>query len=134
MVKQMNNIMNQISTVVNNQYLYVLLFFIMFDIISGTLKAFSNNTVYSKINKRGITNHITIFLFCMFFTWVFCIFNVNEYSNILILFYIVSYGLSIIENVGSMGLPLPKWLKDKFVLLQEETNKGEENNEIERNN
>ena len=116
--------MIQINTVVNNQYLYVLLFFIMFDILTGTLKAFSNNTVYSKINKRGITNHITIFLFCIFFTWVFCIFNVNEYSNILILFYIVSYGLSIIENVGAMGLPLPKWLKDKFLLLQEETNKG----------
>ena len=116
--------MIQINTVVNNQYLYVLLFFIMFDILTGTLKAFSNNTVYSKINKRGITNHITIFLFNMFFTWVFCIFNVNEYSNILILFYIVSYGLSIIENVGAMGLPLPKWLKDKFLLLQEETNKG----------
>lgn len=129
----MNNIMNQINTVVNNQYLYVLLFFIMFDILTGTLKAFSNNTVYSKINKRGITNHITIFILCMFFTWVFCIFDMNEYSNILILFYIVSYGLSIIENVGAMGLPLPKWLKDKFLLLQKETNKGVENNEIERN-
>ncbi len=129
----MNNIMNQFNTVVNNQYLYVLLFFIMFDILTGTLKAFSNNTVYSKINKHGITNHITIFLFCMFFTWVFCIFDVNEYSNILILFYIVSYGLSIIENIGKMGLPLPKWLSDKFKVLQDETNRGVENNEIERN-
>ena len=125
--------MVQFNTVVNNQYLYVLLFFIIFDILTGTLKAFSNNTVYSKINKRGITNHITILLFCMFFTWVFYIFNVNEYSEILILFYIVSYGLSIIENVGAMGVPLPKWLKDKFLLLQEETNKGVEKNEIERN-
>lgn len=126
----MNNVIN---AVVNNQYLYVLLFFILFDIISGTLKAFSNNTVYSKINKHGITNHITIFLFCLFFTIVFNIFNVNEYSNILLLFYIVSYGLSIIENLGAMGLPIPIWLKDKFLLLQEETNKGEKNNEIERN-
>ena len=124
--------MIQINTVVNNQYLYVLLFFIMFDILTGTLKAFSNNTVYSKINKRGITNHITIFLFCMFFTWVFCIFDENEYSNILIMFYIVSYGLSIIENMGEMGLPLPKWLSDKFKVLQDETNRGVENNEIER--
>ena len=129
----MINVMSQVNTVVNNQYLYALLFFIMFDIITGTLKSFSNNTVYSKINKKGITNHITIFLLCFFFTWVFYIFNVNEYSNILILFYIVSYGLSIIENVGAMGLPIPKWLIDKFTELQDETNKGEENNEIERN-
>ena len=63
----MINVMSQINTVVNNEYLYVLLFFIMFDIITGTLKAFSTNTVYSKINKHGITNHITILLFCFFF-------------------------------------------------------------------
>ena len=129
----MINVMTQINTVVNNQYLYVLLFFIIFDILTGTLKAFSTNTVYSKINKHGITNHITIFLFCFFFSWIFSIFDVNEYSNILIMFYIGSYGLSIIENVGQMGLPLPKWLVDKFTELQDETNRGEESNETKRN-
>ena len=129
----MIDVITKINTVVNNEYLYVLLFFIIFDILTGTLKAFSTNTVYSKINKQGITNHITIFLFCFFFTWVFCIFDVNEYSNILIMFYIGSYGLSIIENVGQMGLPLPKWLVDKFTELQDETNRVEESDETERN-
>lgn len=120
----MSNVMNQISLVINNDYIYVLLFFIIFDIITGTLKAFSTNTVYSKINKKGITNHITIFLFCIFFSWVFCVFKVNEYTNVLLIFYIVSYGLSIIENIGQMGLPLPQWLLDKFHVLQDETSKG----------
>lgn len=126
------NMFNNLSTVVNNEYLYILLIFIIFDFVTGTLKAFSNNTVYSKINKKGITIHITIFLFCFFFTWVFSEFNVSEYSNILIMFYIVSYGLSIIENVVVMGLPVPKWLTDKFKLLQDETNKGDLNDEIKR--
>ena len=128
----LTNMFNNLNTVVNNEYLYILIIFIIFDFVTGTLKAFSNNTVYSKINKKGITNHVTIFLFCFFFNWVFSEFNVNEYSNILIMFYIVSYGLSIFENVGEMGLPLPKWLTDKFKLLQDETNKGVENNEIKR--
>ena len=122
----MNNIMAGINTVVNNEYLYILFFFIIFDITTGTLKAFSTNTVYSKINKTGITNHITIFLFCIFFSWVFYIFKVNDYTNILIMFYIGSYGLSIIENVGQMGVPLPKWLIDKFHILQDRTNEGVE--------
>ena len=129
----MNKIMMGIDIVINNQYLYILLFFIIFDIISGTLKAFSTNTVYSKISKLGITNHITIFLFCFFFTFVFSIFNVNEYSNILILFYIASYGLSIIENIGQMGVPLPQWMIEKFKVLQDETNRGVKNDEVERN-
>lgn len=124
--------MNEVITVFENKFLYVLFAFILFDIITGTLKAFSTNTVYSKINKQGITSHITIFLFCIFFTWVFYFLDVDEYSKILIMFYIVSYGLSIIENLSLMGLPIPQWLKEKFKVLQDETNTGVKNNEIKR--
>ena len=130
----MSSILKEFNSVVHNDYLYILLFFIMFDFITGTLKAFSTNTVYSKINKKGITSHIAVFLFCIFFSWVFGIFKVAEYSKVLIMFYIVSYGLSIIENMGKMGLPLPKWLTDKFKMLQEETNKGVISDETKRDN
>ena len=128
----MNNIIHEFTTAIHNDYLFILLCFIMFDFITGTLKSFSNSTVYSKINKKGITSHIAIFLFCFFFSWVFSIFKVSEYSKVLIMFYIVSYGLSIIENIGEMGIPLPKWLVEKFKVLQEETNKGVESDEIKR--
>ncbi len=130
----MINILHEFNTVIQNEYLYVLLFFIVFDVVTGTLKAFSTSTVYSKINKHGITNHITIFLFCIFFNWVFYICKVPEYSKVLIMFYIVSYGLSIVENMGQMGVPLPKWLTEKFKMLQEETNKGVITDEIKRDN
>ena len=128
----MNNILHEFATVAENDYLYILLCFIMFDFITGTLKSFSTNTVYSKINKQGITSHIAIFLFCIFFSWMFIIFKVSEYSKVLIMFYIVSYGLSIIENIGEMGIPIPKWLTEKFKVLQEETNKGDESDENKR--
>ena len=128
----MNNIIHEINNVAQNEYLYILLIFIIFDFITGTLKSFSNSTVYSKINKKGITSHIVIFLFCIFFSWVFNIFKVSEYSKVLIMFYIVSYGLSIIENIGEMSIPIPKWLSEKFNVLQEETDKGVESDEIKR--
>lgn len=129
---KIDEVVLQINAVFENEFLYALLIFLMFDIITGTLKAFSTNTVYSKINKQGITSHITIFLFCIFFTWVFYFFDIDEYSNVLLMFYIVSYGLSIIENLSLMGLPLPQWLIEKFKVLQDDVNVGAENNEIKR--
>lgn len=123
----MNDIVTDINMTVHNEYLYILLIFLIFDIVTGTLKSFTNNTVYSKINKHGLTQHIALFLFATFFTWVFSIFKIDEYSKVLLMFYIVSYGLSIIENVGQMGLPIPKWLTSKFKLLQED-----EDNETKR--
>lgn len=128
----MSSILKEFITAIHNDYLYILLCFIMFDVITGTLKSFSTSKVYSTINKKGITSHIAIFLFCIFFSWVFNILKVSEYSKVLIMFYIVSYGLSIIENIGEMGIPLPKWLAEKFKVLQEETNKGVESDEIKR--
>lgn len=118
--------------VFHDVYLYILITFVVFDVITGTLKAFENHTVYSKISKKGITKHITIILFCVFFSWVFNVFHVGEYSKILIVFYIVSYALSIFENLGQMGLPLPEWLTKRFELLKDETNKGEYKDEIKR--
>lgn len=121
----MNDLIEPLKLAVHDDYIYILIIFIIFDIITGTLKAFKNATVYTKINKNGITNHITIILLCLFFSWVFNIFNYGELSKILILFYIASYSLSIIENLGEMGLPFPQWLSKKFIVLQEETNKGD---------
>lgn len=128
----MNNLTDCFKLVVKDTYLLILIIFIVFDIITGTLQAFKNNSVYSKINKNGITNHVTILLFCIFFSWVFYMFDIGEFSKVLILFYIVSYGLSIFENLGKMGLPLPQWMSEKFKLLQNETNKGANLNEIKR--
>ena len=121
----MNELINPLKIVIHDVFIYILIIFIIFDIITGTLKAFKNETIYTKINKKGITNHITIILLCIFFSWVFNIFNFGELSKILILFYIASYSLSIIENLGIMGVPLPQWLSKKFILLQEETDKGD---------
>lgn len=121
----MNELITPLKIVIHDDFIYILIIFIIFDIITGTLKAFKNETIYTKINKKGITNHITIILLCIFFSWVFNIFKFGELSKILILFYIASYSLSIIENLGIMGVPLPQWLSEKFILLQEETNKGD---------
>lgn len=120
----MNALIVPFHTVIHDSYLFILLTFIVFDIVTGTLKAFKNKTVYSKISKNGVTKHISIILFCVFFSWVLNVFDMGEFSKVLVMFYIVSYGLSIFENLGEMGIPLPQWLNEKFKVLQDETNKG----------
>lgn len=128
----MSELVEPLKLVLHDTYIFILLTFIIFDIVTGTLKAFRNHTVYSKISKKGVTNHITIILFCLFFSWVLNVFQVGEYSKVLVMFYIVSYALSIFENLGEMGLPLPEWLTKRFETLKDETNKGEYHNETKR--
>ncbi len=46
--------------------------------------------------------------------------------NTVLIFYIASYILSILENLSLLGIPFPEWLKERFLILRGE------NDEIKR--
>ena len=104
----------------------------MFDIFTGVAVAFKNKVVNSKINKTGITKNLTVLVFVIFFSDLFVSYKMNDLSDIVISFYIGSYGLSIFENLTMLGVPFPEWLKNKFLVLKDESNKGGTKNATER--
>ena len=118
-------IKESLRTVLNSNIFITFLGFIVFDIFTGVTLAFKNNVLNSKISKDGITKHFIIITFVIFFSCLFINFKMNEFSKIIIYFYIGSYGLSIFENLTMLGVPFPKWLQEKFLILRDESNKGE---------
>jgi toxin secretion/phage lysis holin len=118
--------------IINSLDFELFISFIVFDIVLGTLLSFKMNKVSSKINKNGLTKHFTIILFVMFFSMVFGLINETGYSKIMMYFYIASYSLSIFENLSLIGVPFPEWLKNKFQLLKDNSDKGVLKNESKR--
>ena len=118
-------IKDSLHIIFNSSLFITFMGFIIFDIFTGVILAFKNNVVNSKINKNGITRHFIIISFVIFFTCLFVSFNMDEFGKIIIYFYIGSYGLSIFENLTMLGVPFPKWLQEKFLILQDESDKGE---------
>ena len=124
----MNNvalIKHSLYTVLNSNLFITFMGFIVFDIFTGVTLAFKNKVVNSKINKDGITKHFIITTFVIFFSCLFINFKMDEFSKIIIYFYIGSYGLSIFENLTMLGVPFPKWLQEKFLILKDNSDKGE---------
>lgn len=111
---------------IKNPLLWVLFVSMGFDIISGTLKAFAKGKVNSAVSKDGISMHIGILLLVMLVIIIFKPLEMENLINAIILFYIASYILSILENLSSLGIPLPEWLKKRFETLRSE------NDEIKR--
>lgn len=109
-------------TLAHFKLFHALMGFIAFDIILGTLVSFKKGIVSSRINKDGITKHLSIILFVLFFAVLFIVSDMGEYFKILLGFYIASYGLSILENLSELGVPVPVWIKEKFILLRGSTN------------
>ena len=46
-------------------------------------------------------------------------------ADTLLIFYILFYAISITENLGQMGIPIPSWLKKYIYKLSDEYNKGD---------
>lgn len=111
---------------IKNPLLLTLFISIAFDIFFGTLKAFAKGSVNSSINKDGITKHIGIVLLVILVIIIFKPLKMESLINTVIIFYIASYILSILENLSLLGIPFPQWLKERFLILRGE------NDEIER--
>jgi len=111
---------------IKNPLLLILFISIAFDIIVGTLRAIAEGIVNSSINKNGITKHVGIVLLIMLVIIIFKPLEMESLINAVILFYIASYILSILENLSLLGIPFPQWLKERFLILRGE------NDEIKR--
>lgn len=106
-----------IAEVVGNDYLKVLIFIILLDILTGIVKSAMRGELNSSIGLVGLLKHILIIVTNIFLIMFAPVFELELVSTSLVIFFLVQYGISILENWVCMDLPVPKvlynLLKDK---------------------
>ena len=101
-----------------------LLIAIALDYVSGILKAFINKNLSSEIGLKGILKKVGILVIVMLGVLIDRVAGETGAIRTLVIYYFVANeGLSIIENLGEAGLPIPKKLKDALKALKKETDK-----------
>lgn len=103
------------NVVVENRLLGGLLLLIVFDIFSGIVKAFKEKRINSSIGLIGLLKHSLVIMVNITIVLISPIFEIEKISNSLVIFYIVQYGFSIIENFVRLGVPVPKFLYDMLL-------------------
>ena len=132
--KRMKNLINFITSTLLTTVVYflggldialkTLLIFIVFDYITGICKAIHNKKVNSSIGAKGITKKVGyLIVVAMAVLLDQTMGNTGAIRSIVIYFFVANEGISILENWGSMGLPLPKKIFD--VLEQIKNEKGD---------
>lgn len=108
--------------------LYALIAFVVVDYITGVMCAVSDHTLSSEVGFKGICRKVLIFL-------LVGIANILDMQVIgtgsvlrtaIIFFYISNEGVSLLENAGHLGLPIPTKLKDVLAQLHNRSEKGDE--------
>lgn len=115
--------------------LFALIACIIIDYITGVLAAIKEQTLDSRTGAKGILKKIGILLIVIMVN----VLDVHVFSgdgiirNVVISFYIANEGISILENTGRLGIPLPKKLIKILNQLKDdsEADEPEEDNDDE---
>ena len=107
--------------------LYALIAFVVIDYITGVMCAIINKQLSSEVGFKGIFRKVLIFL-------LVGIANIIDVQVIgtgavlrtaVIFFYISNEGVSLLENAGHLGLPIPEKIKTVLEQLHDRAEKIE---------
>lgn len=98
-----------------------LLVAIVLDYVSGLIKAFVTKNLSSKIGIKGIVKKVSVLLIVMLAVLVDRVTGETGAIRTLVIYYFVANeGLSIIENLGQAGVPIPQSIKKALKVMKKE--------------
>lgn len=98
-----------------------LLIAIVLDYVSGLIKAFVTKNLSSKIGVKGIIKKVSVLLIVMLSVLVDRVTGETGAIRTLVIYYFVANeGLSIIENLGQVGVPIPQTIKKSLKVMKKE--------------
>ena len=110
--------------------LYALIAFVVIDYITGVMCAISDKTLSSEVGFKGICKKVLI----MMLVGVAHIVDLHVVGtgqalrSAVICFYLSNEGVSVLENAGHLGLPIPEKLKDILAQLHNRSDKDNTTN------
>jgi toxin secretion/phage lysis holin len=97
----------------------ILLAFVIFDYITGVIAAAIEGKLSSNVGLKGIAKKVAIFVIVAVANLVDrALGNAHIFRDATIFFYLANELLSIIENVGRSGVPIPEVIKKAVAVLQ----------------
>lgn len=102
-----------------NLFIHVFMIFIIVDLLSGLAKAVFLKTTNSTIGLNGLIRHALIVFIVLMFAIYLPLFELEQYVSWILGYFIVQYLISIIENLGVIGFPIPPALKDFIYKLND---------------
>lgn len=102
--------------------LIVLISFMALDYLTGLLKGWFNKTLSSDVASKGIAKKSLILIILIIAVLLDRLLNADTwvFRTLVCYFYIGNEGISLIENLGELGLPIPSKVREALIQLKNE--------------
>ena len=95
---------------------------IILDYVSGMIKAYNKKQLSSKIGFSGILKKIGILILVMLSVLVDRVTgNTGAIRTLVIYYFVANEGLSVLENLGESGIPIPNAIKKALKVLKDQS-------------
>ena len=129
----MKNIVNIITSTLTTALVYylggwdialqILVFIVVLDYVTGICKAVYNKDLNSEVGLKGIIKKIGYFIVVAIAVILDRITGgTGAIRTLTIYFFVANEGISILENWGAMGLPLPNQLTELLQQIKNDNN------------
>ena len=105
-----------------DMWLKALIIFVVLDYLSGVMAAATQKKLNSEVGYKGIIKKVFVFVLVAVAFEVDILLGTNAVRIAVIGFYLGTEGLSILENAGKAGIPLPEPLKQALIQIRGEEN------------
>ena len=123
MIVDFNLIAKSVYDTTHNLYIHAFLILVMVDIASGTLKAFKQKVGNSSKGLWGLMKHLLVVCVVIFADIYLPLLGFASIATSFLVFFIVQYMISITENWGQLGLPLPEQIRSILCKLNSTSEK-----------
>lgn len=118
-------LVNRYYELFNDAYIHIFAGVIVLDILTGVAKAWVTKTLNSTIGRRGVIEHLAVLVLGVTIYPYLNFLGFEEVAATFIFFFIVTYGLSLIENLSAIGVPFPKGLKKRLEKIKKQFDEEE---------
>lgn len=109
----------------DNVFIQTFIWMVLFDILTGITKGLFGRQGNSTKGLLGIVKHLLVVLLVIVAYPYLRIMGLSLMANAFVIFYIAVYGISVTENLGQLGLPLPKFVVEHLEKLKDAADKGD---------
>lgn len=108
----------------------LLLMLVIVDWVTGWAAAWINGELKSRTGYRGIARKVAIFVMITIAHFIDkAVGDLHYFQDAVIFFYLANELLSVIENMGRMGVPMPKVLRHAVKIFESHSGEDEPNEE-----
>lgn len=106
----------------------VLIVLMVLDYITGVLNGYLTKTLNSEVGFKGLLKKFLILVVMIIAVMLDRLMNTGDwiFRTLVCYFYIANEGISLLENISLMGVPIPDKIKDALEQLNDEGTEKQE--------